>query len=283
MAVLFKLSRGQVKPQGVPRIDWTHPLAQGLVFYAFDTGTGVVLDLVGNRPQNFAGTIDPSGATPWGTGKTYGGSGAVYFNSDADIRNPQTAQFSCACAYVQTGTVAAYTRPFGRTAENGGGQPYYNWDWEINPVGNGQNIVSFNAAAGSFTTTRATWTGNANNVFTSLLTTVNAPATTAIGYAQGQSIGQDTTDGASNDNNGDYIIFAAGTITSPSSFIGSVFYGALWNRVLTAAEALQLHLDPYCFLIPAEAEMPALFVSGGAAAASLTPFRRPMRPFQRRF
>jgi len=36
-----------------------------------------------------------------------------------------------------------------------------------------------------------------------------------------------------------------------STFCGYVYWGAFWNRVLSPAEALQLYLDPYCFLLPA--------------------------------
>ena len=45
----------------------------------------------------------------------------------------------------------------------------------------------------------------------------------------------------------------------------------IWNRALSAAEAAQIDVDPYAFLIPAEGEMPALSLAAAPALAVSSP------------
>ena len=249
-------------PVGPVKIDWSHPLTNGLLFYGYDTGS-MVIDLVGGTTGTIVGTADTGGMTPNGPGIAYNGS-TIYLpgSTRADIDAAQTSQsFSWACAYYQTGTVGAYTRPFGRTANNAGLQPYANWDFEINPGGAGQNVVVSNYAATTIQSSPQ-WTGNASNVFTSLLSTVQVISlvNAVTLYAQGQQAAQNLSANVATATNANAnIMFSGGSDAGIiSNFTGKVYYGAFWNRVLRPDEAALLHADPYCFLVPAEGEMPAL-------------------------
>lgn len=248
-ATLGSRRSSQWKRAGVPRIDWSHPLARGLLFYGYDTGFGGIVDLVSGRGMKAVGTLPSVGASPNGQGFLWNNSPAAYFSSDSTVQIG--GPYTVACAYIQTGTVGAYTRPFGRTALNGGSQPFVNWDFEINDASTGQNKVTFNYDDGGVVTTAATWSGNANNVFTSLLMSAFDAVSKNINcYAQGALVASHTYFNCSTSNTNDAILFSgASAAASVSPFIGYVYYGAFWNRPLSAAEALRLHADPYCFLI----------------------------------
>src|SRR6516164_8605550 len=141
---MAKSRGGQAKPfPSIPRIDWAHPLAQGLIFYGYDTGAGTIFDLCSfnNAKETRLGTVDPNSISAFGSGITYGGAGTRYFNSGAAIQNLTSGNLSCACAFVKTGTVGSFTRPFGRTANNGGSNPYANYAFDINAAGGGQSQI----------------------------------------------------------------------------------------------------------------------------------------------
>lgn len=269
---------GQVKPTGVPRIDWSHPLAQGLLFYGFDTGLGVILDLAGGRPsqQMPSASIKASNSvTPWGSGLNWtpgSGTDGRFFSSDAAIRaataNPP---WTAAMATVQKATNAQVERPFNRTAGNGSGATC-NWLFQY-PASSSQLSFYLNSG-GTVAGPVGTFSGSLNSLVTAV--GVATSGSTASFYANGALVGSLTglTIGSSNTN--DAICFS-GDSSANSQHAGSgfVFYGAFWNRALSQAEILQLHLDPYCFLVPGEGEMPALpqtavapAVAGVSAACS---------------
>lgn len=57
----------QVKPQGIPRINWNHPMSQGLVVDLFDVGNGQYVNLCqGNEPYIMPyGSAASSGVADW--------------------------------------------------------------------------------------------------------------------------------------------------------------------------------------------------------------------------
>ena len=80
--------RGQAKPYGsIPRINWDHPLAKGLVSYAYDVG-GVVIDLVGGKLGTKVNGTPVTGTSPFGSGVQYPAfptTGAVVFPVDPRV------------------------------------------------------------------------------------------------------------------------------------------------------------------------------------------------------
>lgn len=73
----------QVKPQGIPTIDWSHPVTNGLIVDMFDLGNGQYINLCnGNKPMNFqygSGTSGgavknlKNGSTQYGTATLWPG------------------------------------------------------------------------------------------------------------------------------------------------------------------------------------------------------------------
>ena len=70
-ASLWKNS--QVKPTGIPRIDWSHPLTAGLIAYWWDLGNGRHIDLVsGHTTVLDTGGTEPSRASSqFGSGTSF--------------------------------------------------------------------------------------------------------------------------------------------------------------------------------------------------------------------
>lgn len=75
-----------------------------------------------------------------------------------------------------------------------------------------------------------------------------------------------------------HIFFGGSPVDTVPAISGAVLFAAAWNRALSAAEILQVSLDPYCFLAPSEDPLPALF----AAPVASLPYRRPNMHLLRR-
>lgn len=287
--VLFAVSRGQAKPAGskLPKIDWSHQLANGLLFYGYDTGglsglsgtsgqnlidlaTGAVLYTAG-APLNYPALQ----ATPYGVGMVYTSNVSNNLFCSSQIRAATAAgNYTFACAFIQTGTAPSDSQPFLRTAGNNSGPVYINWGFDINPSNAGQTAIraGVNNNGGYQATSNATFSGN--NAFVSAVGTLagGAGSSTLTLYlnAASAAVSVPTITPASYNTN-DNICF--GTTTSAGTqnpFLGLIFYGAFWSRVLTQAEILQLHLDPYCFLLFDLDELPAV---PRAVASSTVPAR----------
>lgn len=249
-------TRGQVKPQGVPRINWQHPLAAGLVFYGFDLGNGLILDLTTGRPMILGGGTQPTTvASPWGTAINWTPSNQVkYFTSDALIRAVSAAPpYTVATACVPTDTTQSNGIPFGRSANNNS-SPFMNWGFQ--DKGSGTMLAVVNSAGG-YTQVGSTLTYSAN-AFLSLALVATSSSAAAF-YANGAATGSSTGLSIQSVNSGDGVGFSGNNPgTTTAQWDGLVFYGAFWSRALSQSEALLLHTDPYCFLLP-ESEMPAIF------------------------
>lgn len=281
--VLFAVSRGQTKPGGnkLPRIDWTHPLANSLLHYGWDTGglSGLgataaqnVIDLVTGwtfytmgQPLNYP----VAQGTPYGVGMVYNSNISNNLTSTASIQAATAAgNYTFASAFIQTSNPPSDSQPFVRTANNNASAPYINWGLDINASGAGTNQIraGVNNSGAYASTPNATFGGN--NTFTTAVGTLaggagtstltlylNGAATTSVGSITPASVN-------TNDVIGYGTTSSAGT---QNSFNGLVFYGAFWGRVLSAPETLQLHLDPYCFLLFDLDEIPSVPRSGTQA------------------
>jgi hypothetical protein len=262
----------QVKPQGIPQIDWSHPLAQGLISYWFDTGMGFYVDLVrGNVTGLGTGsTYPPTDASPYGTAFKFSAGGPNVIQDPA--------------VFFRTSWAAPYAFSvgwFARGATGAGAFPVYAGLLD-GPVGN--------TALGLFKDT-----ANSNNLFLSIINadaiSLGTPPTSGFHVASLTTTGASSQDGyldgalknsntLTNSYNNVFIHFVAGgpAVNSTSSTEGpnaSVFYFAIWERQLTAAENQLLWTDPYCFLVPAEPEMSQLVlpILGGGVSPSRTILR----------
>lgn len=251
---------GQQKPQGVPRIDWTHPLTQGLLFYGFDTGTGLILDLVSGRVMNTVGTLVGQKTTSNGTGIAYSTLQSNYFNSDTIIQAATAAPpWTCATGFQTSGALSNNAQIFSRTANNSASQPFANWGFQASGGLGQRGLVNNGGSLG----TTATGAVPTTNVFSSLVMVARSSSTLGF-YQDGAQVGADTTGlSIASANTDDAICFngnSSASVVNPANNV-VVFFGMFAARAWSADEIVQLHRDPYCFLIPAEAEMPAMFTA----------------------
>lgn len=258
---------GQVKPNGVPRIDWTHPLSRGLIAYYWALPPSTYADLVsGQIAANVPATAPTHVVSKYGVGVGHTAvNDSVVSGTPATIVNPPnvqsfTAPFSFAGGWWQVGafTVGADANNnwVGIQANSTNG-PYFG-------AGSTSEFQYFSSTADSGITS-ATIPG-ANNFYIALGVAASSSASTL--YLNGVSIGTSSTATNNSTNTGQWWQFGQ-LDPNGGNPNAHVFFGALWNRALTAQEALQLYLDSYCFLIPPEAEMPAISViSSGAFSMS---------------
>jgi hypothetical protein len=272
MQLPTRYRRGQTKPwPSIPRIDWSHPLAQGLFFYAYDAG-GVLIDLVsGAIGQNSAAGSRPG----FGTSKVGGGvkwpglvstTGQICFPNNANIQAfGQSTSVGCTAALgfykvadpASTGTCQVFTIGEVGNVDNEflvfalddgaiGGITYFGGN--TNPTNN-TGLVT----AQAYHTAAMTFNANLNPYFdgAALATAGNTPV--ALSTARVIFNG-----------------FLDDDPTAAADFNGFIYYAALWsNRALTTSEHQTLHQDPYCFLIYPEDDLFALMVGAAANAVAM--------------
>lgn len=246
-------STGQIKPEGVPVIDWSHPLARGLISYWYDTGEGFYVDLVTGDTTVLGGISWPTTeASPYGTGFKYTNIAREGLQGSRNFPVQSWAHpYSFATGFYQraaptTATAATY---FG-LADAAGGVPillYYGSSGTILYAATANEATGINLggppANGTFNVVACSTTSS-----TSKSAWLNGIKTTQSGITQtyaGSNLkpvfNQFRTSSASNDVVG-----------------AQVFFGAVWNRQLDDADAQQLYTDPYCFLVSPEPELPML-------------------------
>lgn len=282
--------RGQTRSIGglLPRIDWSHPLSRNLIFYGYDGGSTAgyfgggaagnaapIIDLAtSNQTASRMGSSDTPtlSGTPYGPAYTYNANNSVTIVSTPAIQAATAAgNFTFACAFIKTGAVGSFSRPFGRTANNGASAPYLNWDFEINANGVGQNdlIADCNNAGTLNNTTH--FTGLTDNTYTTAVCTLSGTQMTL--YVNGVSVGQAFGQTPASLNTQDNIMFGGASSASvTNTFVGVIFWGAFWGRSLSVDETQMLHLAPYSLLSFDLDELPTVpwlagAVGGGAAQA----------------
>lgn len=238
---------GQVKPTGIPNIDWTNPITAGLIFYGFDTGSGIV-DLTGLNPPLSATNTLLGQATAYGTALYHDGGASPTWTPGAAVPAAWAGSYTIASAWLPgTMTVNHRVTAFGLAA-GAGGQPHYNGSVYFNETEQLSRIyqpwIGYSNPGGFFF---GAWGSpspypSANQYHSLTVTTDN---TTGHVYYDGvQPVG------------GTGPVVTGYSASSPffmfgdANYRGFVFFGAIWNRVLTAAEALSLHENPYSFLLP---------------------------------
>lgn len=254
---------GQVKPAivGIPSINWSYPLSNGLISYIIDLGNGVIVDLVQNYFMvNGAGSTAPSSSIcPWGTGFFYSGSvPSVKQSPSVYFQNTWADPYAFAVGWVQTQSLTVTTSLFSVSRTNGDQAFAFKLlstgavDFVFNTSAaqalagaSTSNLNNFQVALGS-TTSNNTSAGWVNGVGGALPGTLNPTS-----YS-GSNLLKTVLNGANPD---------AGN-NDGSQLGGFIPFAAIWNVRKNAADAMQLYADPYCMLLPPEAEMPVLpFIS----------------------
>lgn len=258
-------------PNGALAIDWGHPLAQGLIG-AFVPGVSLGI--------NFAGTIDLARR---GTPPTYSANfssstqeGSAYYASLAGdglaalapaswLTQTQSFYWRGVCSSsTSIGLLGVqYSDPEGapywfQGLTHGGGVIRGEWN-----SGGGYTAGSgVSEEPGVFRGYGVTFPGAGGNVL--LYKDGVQQTTTAFGASAPTSSATST------------IILNSSTADNGRDISSWCNVAYAWNRALSAAEMAWIDAEPYAFLIPAEAELPALFVSGGAETVTMDKWFRPM-------
>jgi hypothetical protein len=240
----------QTKPVGVPKINWQHPLAFGLISYWFSVGTGRPVDLVLNRQSiNDASALSAVGAaTPYGQAGAYTGANQSSHDPANFPVQSWAHPYSCAAGFYQIGSATVTSTPgyFG-VVDATGNDAFMLYNPSATTFGlsiaNNSPANNFTFANNTFyvvvgaTTGASSWNCWVNGV----AQTAGALSTTFAGTNIGVEFGATSLN-----------------LAGPGFTNAVTFWGAIWNRQLSQAEAILLYTDPYCFLLPPESSMPAL-------------------------
>lgn len=266
--------RGQAKPYGgIPRINWSHPLTNGLVWYGYDVD-GVVYDLVSGAAQR-SGAPPARGATRWGVLGKYNGTSNFVFGdglegakdaggAGAIIQLTRSVPYSWATGFISTATQA-----------NGTGILFQGSSTLSSPItlfvptGANAAVQFFVAENASFTTANGTLT---NNIFHTAVCAATGATAQSL-YFDGALAGTGSVSSIdsipANTNSTTKVgLGAVGQSGNTTFWAGSIPFGALWAaRIITAGDALLLHQDPWCFLIYPEDDMFSTLVGTTPPAA----------------
>jgi len=219
------------------RINWRHPLANGLRFLYLPV-TGLTFDLAKNRlPTGTSGTFTRSVFSP-GVGSDHTSNRYVTYAAPGDIGNAFTI-FS-----HQSGptTIASSESPVDSDYNFGVRVFQFRTDGFIWFNTTGTPFFATPSALSSLQKTTG-WTQSAK---------VGPSNTTGSCTVDGVRTTGDTTSGTIQSiSSGPGIRIGASFVGGASQyFTGYIHLACIWGRVLSNSEELALHYDPYCFLEP---------------------------------
>jgi hypothetical protein len=255
--------KGQAKPFGsIPRINWSHPLAQGLVTYLYDAGGGVVVDLVNGKLAKTGATLTGGslGTSAYGSSWTFNGGGTGFY-----LQAPTSSTLDAVAATAPFSTVAGYMRRGANGASNGG----YGAIFSLTEPSSSNFASTWIASDPSNQPVYVLGTSNAET-FTGITTPLNKFCTTAVivtGASAATGYHVDPTNGFNTQTTAVASTYSGNTGFQPTfytegfyggdwNFNGSAFYGAVWaKRALTSEEVVELNQNPWSLLIYPEDEI----------------------------
>lgn len=259
-------NRWTSKPPIGSTIDWSHPLSKGLVgCWLMNEGGGTPRDLVSKRNSNYVGGV----VTGWrgglkGYSPAFSGSTSLWVERDEQLEPAKVSAF----AYLRRrGNNGQYSRPFGKTYNNGGSFPYLSYDIEYNLGGVGQNVINANMSTGSVLMATTNYTASDTTIPHVVGMTFKQGDVVrlwfngiqvAVSAAQNSPIGYDTS------STGRFIIGGSSSASSANQWNGDIYSIYIFNRILSSQEIKQLYQDPYCFIKPPT--MWSMFSTAVAAA-----------------
>jgi hypothetical protein len=276
MPALILPSRWAQQPQGPVQVDWAHPLARGLVYFAVGNEANAP-DLVSGSPALPISTTSRIATGAGGRGFNSPSSASTtgwYHPLSATAKTIATAYTIAVHADVRTSAVTTkylsipyrfntFTAPFSTLA--------------LVRSSTGSRIGVFVAQNTTSNTTFAPADGAVALTGRSTLA-ASANGTAAAFYQNGVPLPIDVnslTSGPVLFSTGDTVSLLNRSAKSPGESVnGMLYWAGLWNRTLSDAEHRELHRAPYQFLRPVSARsfsFAALALSSarsGAAAAS---------------
>lgn len=283
MQVTIISRSGQKKPYGsIPRINWSHPLAQGLESYIYDCG-GIFYDLVSGQTTtvNNGGTyFGTNSSSKYGSGFKFPLGAAAYhqcpaFNLPTNSRistiGSTASRTSFAIGFnptnipAQTATIiASYVDPSNSVG----------FAAIVANVSISGDLELISGAGGTGSTTNIAPAGYTLNAYHTASFSV-ATSTILNVYFDGVLIASPTgslthtaTDVRANIGNGGGV--------GGDGFAGFIYWMAAWDgRVLSNTEHSYLNADPYCFLIYPEDEMFSSMYGSAIASLWIPPYGGP--------
>lgn len=225
-------SWGLVKPPAGARINWGHPLAQGLASVVIGSSP---LNVARNTTGTTSGTVTRNNATRVGEALTIDGTSGFLEYDDLPATSALAAPPFTALSF-HIGSTGGVVQSFGGSGSNGGG-------WKMS-YGGTTATLTFGGVA-NYLTSNA-WNANVPIVAG---VSVNANGGTARFFRDGRFLGSSSV-GTAIAAKRQYRIGAAFNGSTLEYFGGSVGYAYLWGRALPDAEIAALYADPYCFMVP---------------------------------
>lgn len=242
------------KPQGQYEIDWSHPLASGMVLAIFD-GTEYT-----NPKWESAGLKNEVVDGRYGINAD----GTSY--NEILIRDElkQSSSFTWHCNFYKYGDSDVRARVFGRTAKNSATAPWLNYDFEINDNSQSNAKINIINSANGLVSVLVSDIEEGDNSLSGVVgagtltayshgIAVNTPVNISVGeYAADSDIFVGAYSGTAGQNTGSVVLFAG-----------------VWQRSLSAIEIQSLNDNPYQILKPVRtvlnnAVYAALFSTGAA-------------------
>jgi hypothetical protein len=268
MASILKPFGNHLNPSRVPlgpvTVDWTNPLSQRLIgcwlpgiSYGRNLGSVPMLDLTPGSAVTTANTPDGPGLKVTAANQQLQGN-CSWTNSPYNQWSQSTNinQFSLFCRMYTLGNSSNNLLAVGVTTDTAGSSPFH---------------VASIATVSATTKIQLAW--NSSGLHTSsvqydpganVMTSLGGSFTVggnAILYGEGLQKSSDSF-GATTPSSSDSTVNIGNYVSLQSDFINSIVtIACMWNRALTADEQVSMALSPYQFLIPAEYEMPAVFVA----------------------
>jgi hypothetical protein len=266
--------RGQVRPfTSIPRINWSHPLANDLVLYAYDTGVGLIYDLYSGTVFQSQGTTTHRGiqGSAWGP-STYwiGGGNEGAFTPPGLTTKSITPGFSFGTGVILNNAGTSFAPFFADNVNGGSSAPYHNWEIQTGPSGSPLIRAAWNSNGSSEQTT-STYSIT-QGVYQSGVCCLKGTASSLNYFFYVNGIQAETGSGTwAYTSSGEQTNIACNSGANVQ-ITGQVFWGGLWDRALTAAEVAVLHQDPYCFLWYPEDDLFATVLVGVAGPAPPSAF-----------
>jgi len=255
----------QAKPfNSIPSINWLHPLSANLKFYHYDPGDGSCgVDLVKGKKSFVGNSTKPSVLnSPFGKalgGTTTTGTLNQKYTVDKDLTFAPSGLLSCSVGYFLKGTCAEGNTPFFGILTSGGTRR-----WCFQYPGSSTTTLG---VTGSSTTAFGTATPTAGKFHSIAFANVTNASAVNIWHDGGRLLTTSAAPSMGTAAVGDQIWMLNDAFQASSSQ-AMPFYGGIWQRLLLADEALQLHNDPYCLLWYPEDDIFASLV--GVSASPFT-------------
>ena len=258
------LSPKRTVPTGQLTIDWSHPLANGLIACYVPGAMGGI-----NIANPGVVTLSYASSSTIGMGPEGPGLSSLAANSGMVFASAAPSQF------LGRPQMSLYYRCFQKAADPANACHYIGINYTNAAIApyvifdiNASTGVEWQAGAGTSTTGAfsAPGVGNINSLGATYVINGNVFAYQyGKQFASGSAYTSNPTNGATPTINLNMLQW--GTTRYPNTV---ALIGCIWNRALSADEMAWLDAEPYCFLLPAEGEMPSLWRASYVAQPSFS-------------